>query len=66
MAPQKNCFGKAQLDWLVDHLAWTQSQSANDHKSYPDRFNLIVSGNQILNASGNPHGLRNFPKNGSI
>lgn len=56
----KACLGKEQIDWLVNHLAWAQSQSSDDRKSYPARFNLIMVGNQVLNASGNAHGLRNF------
>jgi alkaline phosphatase D len=56
----KAMLGKAQVDWLIDHLAWAQSQSINDGKSYPARFNVIMVGNQVLNNSGNPHGYRAF------
>lgn len=56
----KPMLGEAQVDWLIDHLVWAQSQMENDSKSYPARFNLICVGNQVLNESGNPHGYRNF------
>ncbi len=60
--PPRELLGREQVDWLIDHLAWAKSQSLDDGKSYPARFNLIVIGNQVLNASGNPGGYRNFPK----
>lgn len=62
LGPPKALLGRAQVDWLIDHLAWTKSQSLDDRKSYPARFNLIVIGSQVLNASGNPDGYRNFPE----
>ena len=58
----KALLGKKQVDWLIDHLAWNLSQSANDFKSYPARFNLIVLGSSVLSESGNPDGYRNFPE----
>lgn len=58
----KSMLGKAQADWLVDHLAWAQSQSAHDSKSYPARFNLIVVGSQVLSNSTNPDNYRNYPE----
>ena len=58
----KSLLGKKQVDWLIDHLAWNLSQSANDFKSYPARFNLIVLGSSVLSESGNPDGYRNFPE----
>ena len=58
----KALLGKEQVDWLIDHLAWNLSQSANDFKSYPARFNLIVMGSSVLSESGNPDGYRNFPE----
>jgi alkaline phosphatase D len=57
----KPLLGKAQIDWLIDHLAWAQSQMLHDGKSYPARWNIIAMGNQVLNASGNDDGFRNFP-----
>lgn len=62
IGPPKALLGREQVDWLIDHLAWTKSQSLNDRKSYPAHFNLIVIGSQVLNASGNPDGYRNFPE----
>ncbi len=62
LGPPKELLGRAQVDWLIDHLAWTKSQSLDDRKSYPARFNLIVIGSQVLSASGNPDGMRNFPE----
>ncbi|MDQ8205482.1 alkaline phosphatase D family protein [Pelagicoccus sp. SDUM812003] len=56
----KAMLGEKQVDWLINHLVWAQSQMENDGKSYPARFNLICVGNQVLNESGNPHGYRNF------
>ncbi|WP_309024915.1 alkaline phosphatase D family protein [Pelagicoccus sp. SDUM812002] len=56
----KPMLGEAQVDWLIDHLVWAQSQMADDSKSYPARFNLICVGNQVLSESGNLHGYRNF------
>ena len=58
----KELLGKEQADWLIDHLAWNQSQSAHDGKSYPARFNLVVMGSPILSQSSNPDNYRNFPK----
>ena len=58
----KELLGKKQVDWLIDHLAWNLSQSADDFKSYPARFNLIVMGSSVLSESGNPDGYRNFPE----
>lgn len=56
----KAMLGKEQIDWLINHLVWAQSQMQNDSNSYPARFNIICVGNQVLNDSGNPHGYRNF------
>lgn len=56
----KPMLGEEQVQWLIDHLVWAQSQMKSDSSSYPARFNLICLGNQALNASGNPHGYRNF------
>lgn len=56
----KPMLGEAQVEWLIDHLVWAQSQMASDSTSYPARFNLICIGNQVLSESGNPHGYRNF------
>lgn len=58
----KELLGKEQADWLIDHLAWNQSQGAHDGKSYPARFNLVVMGSPILSQSSNPDNYRNFPK----
>ena len=58
---KKAMLGKAQVDWLIDHLVWAQSQMSSDYKSYAARFNIICTGNQALNESGNEHGYRNFP-----
>lgn len=58
----KAMLGREQVDWLVDHLAWAQSQSATDFKSYPARFNLIVLGNQVLTQSEHPDNYRNYPE----
>ena len=62
LGPPKALLGREQVDWLIDHLAWTKSQALTDRASYPSRFNLIVIGSQALNASGNPDGYRNFPE----
>ncbi|MGB0371896.1 MAG: alkaline phosphatase D family protein [Opitutales bacterium] len=59
---EKSMLGRKQVDWLVDHLIWAQSQMWTDSKSYPARFNLICTGNQVLNNSGNSHGYRAFKK----
>lgn len=59
---EKSMLGKKQVDWLIDHLIWAQSQMWTDSKSYPARFNLICVGNQVLNNSGNSHGYRAFDK----
>lgn len=58
----KPMLGERQVEWLIDHLVWAQSQMENESKSYPASFNLICLGNQVLNGSGNPHGYRNFPE----
>ncbi|MGF1531694.1 MAG: alkaline phosphatase D family protein [Puniceicoccaceae bacterium] len=58
----KKLLGRPQIDWLINHLAWTKSQSLTDSKSYPARFNLIVIGSQVLNDSGPGDGLRNYPE----
>lgn len=58
----KPMLGNEQVDWLINHLIWAQSQMADDSKSYPARFNLICLGNQALADTGNPHGYRNFPQ----
>jgi len=58
----KAMLGQEQVDWLIDHLAWAQSQSATDGKSYPARFNLIVLGNQVLTQSKHPDNYRNYPE----
>jgi len=57
----KRLLGDEQLDWLIEHLSWAQSQMTHDGKSYPARFNIICIGNQVLSGSGNPHGFRSFP-----
>ena len=58
----KALLGKEQVDWLIDHLAWNLSQSADDFKSYPARFNLIVMGSSVLSESGSTDEYRNFPE----
>ena len=58
----KALLGNEQMDWLINHLSWVQSQSATDRKSYPARFNLIVIGSQILADSSNPDNYRNYPE----
>jgi alkaline phosphatase D len=55
----KPYFGKEQIDWLIDQLVWTKSQSKNNGSSYPSRFNLIVMGSQALNTSDNPYSFYN-------
>lgn len=57
----KNLLGREQADWLIEHLAWAQSQMSHDGKSYPARFNIICIGNQVLSEDNNPHHYRNFP-----
>ncbi|MEM9160308.1 MAG: alkaline phosphatase D family protein [Verrucomicrobiota bacterium] len=58
----KSMLGQEQVDWLVDHLSWAQSQMLHDGKSYPARFNIICLGNQVLSEDPNPHNYRNFPE----
>ena len=58
---QKRLLGQEQVDWLIDHLSWAQSQMSHDGKSYPARFNIICIGNQVLSEDDNPHHYRNFP-----
>jgi len=58
---QKRLLGQEQVDWLIDHLSWAQSQMSHDGKSYPARFNIICIGNQVLSEDENPHHYRNFP-----
>ena len=57
----KSMLGRDQADWLIEHLAWAQSQMSDDGKSYPARFNIICVGNQVLSEDSNPHHYRNFP-----
>lgn len=58
----KSMLGKEQVDWLVQHLAWSQSQMSDDGKSYPARFNIICVGNQVLGNAENEIGYRNYPE----
>lgn len=57
----KRMLGQEQADWLIEHLAWAQSQMTHDGQSYPARFNIICIGNQVLSEDSNPHHYRNFP-----
>ncbi|MCH6255722.1 alkaline phosphatase family protein [Puniceicoccaceae bacterium K14] len=59
---EKSMLGKEQVDWLIDHLAWAQSQMSHDGKSYPARFNVICVGNQVLSDSDSDFGYRSFTK----
>jgi alkaline phosphatase D len=55
----KPYLGKAQIDWLIDQLVWTRSQTIRDRDSYPSRFNLIVMGSQVISQSDNIFNFRN-------
>ncbi|MGJ3244067.1 MAG: alkaline phosphatase D family protein [Opitutales bacterium] len=58
----REIIGKDQIDWLVEHMAWAQSQMENDRRSYPARWNLVAMGSQFLADTDSPHALRSAPR----
>jgi|TARA_B110000037_G_scaffold222664_1_gene298611 alkaline phosphatase D len=42
---EKQMLGKAQVDWLVNLMAWAEGQR---HSSYPASFHIVCVGNQVI------------------
>ncbi|MDX2108745.1 MAG: alkaline phosphatase D family protein [Verrucomicrobiota bacterium] len=54
---RKQHLGKAQVDWLINALKWSQTQAKS---SYPISFNVICTGSQVLSTNPYPENYTTY------